>query len=64
VRSWADAAGSVALDGALWRARRSASRDADDGEDHELHSGDCVVVERLTGLTLSVRRAEEWELML
>jgi len=29
----------------------------------ELHSGDRVVVERLTGLTLSVRPAEEWELI-
>jgi membrane-bound ClpP family serine protease len=62
VRSWADSAGSVALDGALWRARRSAARDEDD--DLELHTGDPVVVERRTGLTLSVRRAEEWELML
>jgi membrane-bound ClpP family serine protease len=62
VRSWADSAGSVALDGALWRARRSVARDED--EDLELHTGDPVVVERLTGLTLSVRRAEEWELML
>lgn len=56
VRSWADAGGSVALDGSLWRARRSAV------EEMELHAGDQVVVERLTGLTLCVRRAEEWEL--
>ena len=26
--------------------------------------GDSVVVERVSGLTLSVRRAEEWELIL
>jgi hypothetical protein len=25
--------------------------------------GDSVVVERVSGLTLSVRRAEEWELI-
>ena len=56
VRSWADASGSVALDGSLWQARRSVI------EEHELHTGDQVVVERLTGLTLCVRRAEEWEL--
>ncbi len=56
VRSWADKSGSVALDGSLWRARRSAI------EEMELHAGDQVVVERLTGLTLCVRRAEEWEL--
>ncbi len=56
VRSWADASGSVALDGSLWRARRSALQEED------LHAGDQVVVERLTGLTLCVRRAEEWEL--
>jgi membrane-bound ClpP family serine protease len=62
VRNWTDSAGSVALDGALWRACRSVARDED--EDHELHAGDSVVVERLTGLTLSVRRAEEWELVL
>jgi membrane-bound serine protease (ClpP class) len=62
VRAWADAAGSVALDGALWRARRSPSPDDGDGPD-ELHAGDQVVVERLNGLTLSVRRAEDWELL-
>jgi membrane-bound ClpP family serine protease len=56
VRSWAEASGKVALDGALWRARRSVM------QDEELRVGDQVVVERLTGLTLSVRRAEEWEL--
>jgi membrane-bound ClpP family serine protease len=56
VRNWAEATGNVALDGALWRARRSVT------QDDELRVGDQVVVERLTGLTLSVRRAEEWEL--
>lgn len=57
VRNWTDARGSVSLDGSLWHARRSAA------EEEELHAGDSVVVERLNGLTLSVRRAEEWELL-
>jgi membrane-bound ClpP family serine protease len=57
VRSWSDQGGRVALDGSLWQARRSAN------EEKELHAGDQVVVERLTGLTLCVRRAEDWELL-
>jgi membrane-bound serine protease (ClpP class) len=61
VRAWTDSAGSVAMDGALWRARRSPG--PDDDEPRELQAGDHVVVERLTGLTLSVRPAEEWELI-
>jgi membrane-bound ClpP family serine protease len=56
VRNWTGEAGQVFVDGALWRARRSL---ADDGE--ELGAGDAVVVERVSGLTLGVRRAEEWE---
>ncbi|MDX6658097.1 MAG: hypothetical protein QOH62_2890, partial [Solirubrobacteraceae bacterium] len=28
-----------------------------------LHEGDPIVVERVNGLTLSVRPAEEWELI-
>jgi membrane-bound ClpP family serine protease len=62
VRTWADATGSVAVDGALWKARRSLGPD-DDDRVLELHAGDPIVVERLSGLTLSVRRAEEWELL-
>jgi membrane-bound ClpP family serine protease len=58
VRSWAEPTGRVLLDGALWRAQRSLI----DDEPVELHAGDRVVVDRLTGLTLSVRRAEDWEL--
>ena len=54
--------GSVAVDGALWSARRAASADEDDAG-RPLHAGDTVVVERLNGLTLSVRPAEEWELL-
>ncbi len=59
VRSWAESTGSVLVDGALWRARRSLTDDEDEGE---LHAGDPVVVERLSGLTVAVRRAEDWEL--
>jgi membrane-bound ClpP family serine protease len=61
VRSWEDAAGSVAVDGALWRARRSLG--PEDSAVGELHTGDMIVVEHLSGLTLSVRPAEEWELL-
>ncbi|HWF55670.1 MAG TPA: NfeD family protein [Solirubrobacteraceae bacterium] len=57
VRTWSDTAGRVQVDGALWRAHHSWL----DESDEELHEGDHVVVERLTGLTLAVRKAEEWE---
>jgi membrane-bound serine protease (ClpP class) len=57
VRSWGDRDGKVLVDGALWRARCSV---ADDGEG-SLGAGDSIVVERVTGLTLAVRKAEEWE---
>jgi membrane-bound ClpP family serine protease len=46
--------GQVFVDGALWRARPCM--------EDELHVGDPVVVERVQGLVLSVRRAEEWEI--
>ena len=59
VRRWSDSTGHVFLDGALWRARHEWS--SSDGE--ALHEGDLVVVERVSGLTLSVRRAEAWELV-
>ena len=58
VRSWAEPTGSVLVDGALWRARRSIV----DEQGAELHVGDRVVVEHLSGLTVGVRPAEEWEL--
>jgi membrane-bound serine protease (ClpP class) len=61
VRSWNGSGGSVALDGALWDARRCAT--AEDDEITELHTGDRIVVVSLNGLTLSVRPAEEWELL-
>jgi membrane-bound ClpP family serine protease len=48
--------GQVFLDGALWRAR-TWSGDAEPA----LERGEPIVVERVDGLTLTVRRAEEWE---
>ena len=56
VRSWQNGDGQVFVDGALWRARPSWP----DSEDR-LTTGDRVVVEGVSGLTLAVRRAEEWE---
>jgi len=47
----------VFLDGSLWRAEPSPMH-----QDFELHDGDRVVVESVNGLTLRVRKAEEWEL--
>jgi membrane-bound ClpP family serine protease len=54
IRSAPAPLGHVFIDGALWRARPCL--------DDQLHVGDHVVVERVNGLVLSVRRAEEWEL--
>ena len=56
VRRWQNGDGQVFVDGALWHARPSWP----DSED-QLAAGDPIVVERVTGLTLGVRRAEEWE---
>ena len=56
VRRWQNGDGQVFVDGALWRARPSWP-----DSDEQLAVGDSVVVERVTGLTLAVRRAEEWE---
>jgi membrane-bound ClpP family serine protease len=49
--------GQVFLDGALWRARVWSF----DEEAALLERGDPIVVERVDGLTLTVRRAEDWE---
>jgi membrane-bound serine protease (ClpP class) len=57
VRRWDAPDGTVLVDGALWNARPSLP----DGD--PLHSGDRIVVERVSGLTLCVRKAEEWELV-
>jgi membrane-bound ClpP family serine protease len=56
VRNWSGADGQVFVDGALWHGRRSWA-----DEEGELREGDSVVVERVSGLTLAVRRAEDWE---
>lgn len=55
VRAWAGDGGQVLVDGALWRARASVLEPA------PLTIGDPIVVERVRGLTLTVRRAEAWE---
>jgi len=60
VRQWHEPAGQVFVDGALWRAQHDwAGRE----QQARLEEGDAVVVERVNGLTLVVRRAEEWELV-
>jgi membrane-bound serine protease (ClpP class) len=53
VRTWNGNGGEVFVDGALWRAQG----DRDDPFD----PGDEVVVERVSGSTLAVRRAGEWD---
>jgi membrane-bound ClpP family serine protease len=59
VRSWSEPGGQIFVDGALWRARQDWAPSDEDG----LREGDPVVVEGVNGLTLSVRRAEDWELI-
>jgi len=56
VRHVLEPVGQVFVDGALWTARPAWD------EPGGLSEGDPVVVEQINGLTLSVRRAEEWEL--
>jgi membrane-bound serine protease (ClpP class) len=58
VRRWSEPAGQVFVDGALWRARH----EWEETDGAVLHEGDPVVVQRVSGLTLCVRRAEDWEL--
>jgi membrane-bound serine protease (ClpP class) len=57
VRRWIEPTGTVLVDGALWRARLSLP------DEDPLQEGDHVVVERVNGLTLCVRKAENWELV-
>lgn len=57
VRSTDEGQFAVFVNGALWRAEPDPIL-----EEEELHDGERVVVERVNGLTLRVRRAEEWEL--
>ena len=63
VRSWAEPSGKVSLDGALWQAASSPRGRSTRTQSPSSTSGDRVVVERLDGLTLSVRPAEDWELV-
>ena len=49
--------GQVLVDGALWRARETWP----EAGAPVVAGGDRVVVERVDGLTLLVRRAETWE---
>lgn len=58
VRAPLDPLGRISIDGELWRARRSWAEE--DGAPAP-REGDAVVVDRVQGLTLSVRRAEDWE---
>jgi membrane protein implicated in regulation of membrane protease activity len=57
VRAAGESEAEVFVEGALWRAESDPVHD-----NTELHNGDHVVVERVNGLTLLVRKAEEWEL--
>jgi membrane-bound ClpP family serine protease len=57
VRSSDGPEAQVFLDGSLWRAEPSPVH-----HEAELQDGERVVVERVNGLTLCVRKAEEWEL--
>jgi membrane-bound ClpP family serine protease len=51
--------GDVFVSGELWHARQCLTED----DEPALAEGEKVVVERVTGLTLTVRRAEEWEVL-
>ena len=57
VRSWGERGGRVLLEGTLWRARRAWP----ELEQGHIQEGDVVVVEHLSGLTLAIRNAEDWE---
>lgn len=57
VRRPLDPLGHVVVGGELWRARRSWAAE----DEPPPAEGEPVVVDRVQGLTLSVRRAEEWE---
>ena len=59
IRAAPEPLGQVFVGGALWRARTWGL----DEDEPPLHKGDACVVERVDGLTLTVRPAEEWELI-
>jgi membrane-bound ClpP family serine protease len=56
VRRPLDPLGQVAIDGELWRARRSWAC-----EETIAKEGEPVIVDHVDGLTLTVRPAEVWE---
>lgn len=58
VRRTPQPVGQVLVDGALWRARLSWTYEEDEPPPA---AGEPVVVERVRGLELCVRRAEDWE---
>jgi membrane-bound serine protease (ClpP class) len=60
VRRRIDPLGDVAVDGELWRARRAWATE----DESPPAEGERVVVDSVHGLTLLVRRAEEWEVEL
>jgi membrane-bound serine protease (ClpP class) len=49
--------GDVLVEGELWRARSSWA------DEPALREGEHVVIEQVHGLTLAVRRADEWEVL-
>jgi membrane-bound ClpP family serine protease len=57
VRRPLDPLGEVAVDGELWRAQRSWAEE----DQPPPAEGEAVVIDRVHGLTLWVRRAEPWE---
>jgi len=57
VRRPLDPQGQILVEGALWRARRSWAEE----DEPPPAEGEPVVVDHVEGLTLSVRRAELWE---
>ena len=59
IRAAPEPLGQVFVDGALWRAKTWRL----DEDEKPLHKGDACVVERVEGLTLTVRPAEEWGLI-
>jgi membrane-bound serine protease (ClpP class) len=59
VRAVPEPVGQVLLDGALWRARLWDYEE----ERAAVAEGSVVVVEAVDGLTLTVRPAEEWEVL-
>jgi membrane-bound ClpP family serine protease len=57
VRRPLDPLGQIAIDGELWQASRSWAEE----NEPPLGVGEAVVVDRVHGLTLTVRKAEAWE---